>query len=116
MDGQQCFAGLLNFGMDFETNDVIQIRGFLVEESDLFLFVADGPDILETPAGTPRLAKVSLATMASCYQAGKTFLVEAGDEDLIREYLSCRTYTRPAFNDSRRSSGTVPNNNQPSRP
>jgi hypothetical protein len=58
------------------------------ETSDLFLFVADSSDILETQARTPRLAKVSRATTASWSQDGKTYLlVAAGDENFLREYL-----------------------------
>jgi hypothetical protein len=128
-------TALLNYRMDFETNDLSQIRGFLAqkqfdpdfvvpgqlqnhaqptgcamlrwhgqrvsmicfrsgkplgpgETSDLFLFVADSHDILETQTGTPQLAKVSRATTASWSRDGKTYLlVAAGDEKFIREYL-----------------------------
>jgi hypothetical protein len=126
---------LLNYRMDFETNDLSQIRGFLAqknfdadfvvskrlqsqtrptgcalftwhgqrvsmicfhsgkplgpgETSDLFLFVADSPNILETQTERPLLAKVSRATTASWIRDGKTYLlVAAGDEKFIHEYL-----------------------------
>jgi hypothetical protein len=128
-------AALLNYRMDFETNDLSQIRAFLAqkkfdgdfvvpkrlqnqarptgcallawhgqrvsmicfhsgkplgpgETSDLFLFVADSSNILETQSETPLLAKVSRATTASWSQDGKTYLlVAAGNEEFIHEYL-----------------------------
>jgi hypothetical protein len=123
------------YPMALETNDLVQIRGFLAqnkfdadfvvpkqlqnrtqptgcallswhgqrvsmicfhsgkplgpgESSDLFLFVADNPSILEKQTESPLLAKVSRATTASWTQDGKTYLlVAAGDEQFIREYL-----------------------------
>jgi hypothetical protein len=58
------------------------------ETSDLFLFVADNPSILETQTQSPLLAKVSRATTASWTQDGKIYLlVAAGDEKFIRDYL-----------------------------
>ena len=59
------------------------------DTSDLFLFVAESSAVRGTPnEPTPSLAKVSRTTTACWQKNGKIyFLVAAGDEKFIRQYL-----------------------------